>query len=206
MGGVISTALWVALILYLVGFRFRTEISGLLGRLKKAGREGLEFSSAEAQTSATPVPHEILPTSFLPPTLAPIFEKSRDAVRRDLPSFARRLGLSPEDALVHAVADAAAALHLERSTRFILGSQLRALQLLCDRGGIAPMSDIEAVYVADAARQPELYRHLTYPEWRNYLLTGNLIESSGEDAVLTPEGRAVIPYMSLRGYPFNLPG
>jgi hypothetical protein len=184
----------------------------VLKRIRKAGREGFEFGPAEAQaqvaaaaTPPKPVTSPNLPPN-LPPSFLPIFNKMRAEILKALPEVENTVGVSREDALVHALADAASALQLERATRFIFGSQLRALQILSDRAERrAPLTELQPIYAAAASASPAIFQTFSYESWLQYLINGHLIEVSGTDAVLTAEGQAAIPYMATRGYSIALP-
>lgn len=118
----------------------------------------------------------------------------------NLPGLMARLNIDRERAYRNVAIDYFAALHLERSSRFLFGSQIDALNFLVTNNSRATRDEIRKLYDAAAAAFPAIYASYSFDSWLGFMQNWGLINAQESLITLLPTGRALIPYMEGRMY------
>jgi hypothetical protein len=80
------------------------------------------------------------------------------------------------------------------------GSQLEALNLLTTLGGRLSTETLRPIYTTATTNYPHMYTNYIFEQWLSFLVTAQLIKIDDSDAVITPAGKTIIPYMQGWGY------
>ena len=118
----------------------------------------------------------------------------------------REQNLTREDTFRWVAVDSWAALRLERASRFLFGSQIDAINVLNNYGGRLLTEVLRPIYLNASTTFPPLYANYTFEQWLSYLTNNGLITIEGSDVVITPSGKAIVPYMQALGYLNIRPG
>lgn len=96
--------------------------------------------------------------------------------------------------------DYSTALYLERASRYILGSQIDALNFLAANHNCATKKQLRPFYTAGAAGMPLAFSLYPFEQWLTFLTTWNLVSIDDVNVNLTAAGKAIVPYMQAWGY------
>jgi hypothetical protein len=194
--GVLSNGLWVGLIVWLVGFRFRPHVEKLFERVESAGPKGLTFAAVQqTQLQVTSTPDdlgelkEIAGVARTPATT--IVEKNLRRVLTTIPEQERI------DRLVSTLAVTNLERDFERTYIAIFGSQIYALQQLNTRGPIS-LADIRALWEPFEQRYPDIYNIYTFDKWLAFLTNRPLVTVDNDRAEITVFGREFLMYLPAR--------
>lgn len=149
---------------------------------------------------------EALPVSeqgiemFDPPFQEFAAEISKNVDTVILPTLMPRFNGNKEQALRHALVDFQTAVALERSSRFLFGSQIDALILLGASGGRGTREELLNLYNAAIVKYPDIYVSYSFDEWLSFLQNQGLVFIDHETVAFQPAGKVIITYMQTRGY------
>ena len=185
---------------------FRRSISRLFEtRSFKIGRGVVEIGPAPQSTS---VPNDRSPLedmTKLPihdnPLIRPYLEKLESWSREKLAEAEKIVNVDREPLLIRGFAGAYGALHLERAYWRIFGSQIMAIEFLQQQGGKGALEHLRIIYDQATQHYPTIYPAYSFESWLQYMKIWNLIEVSGDQVTLTPEGTAFLPHIAAQGYP-----
>lgn len=114
-------------------------------------------------------------------------------------------GETETDILKHATVDFAAALHVEKASRHIFGSQLDAIGFVSGVGGHATKQQLKTFYDQATNQYPEFYQNYSLDRWLEFMINWNLIDVAGDVVTLKPAGKSILPYMQAQGYLVSRP-
>jgi hypothetical protein len=214
--------LLLGLIFVAITWCFRPQVKEILDsfarRNIKLGPTGLEVSAPQPPGEGSPPSlSDATPVSATPPTggeatqepppisayFAPPFQEivlfTEQWVEQHLPAYMAQLGRGREDTLKIATVDYVVALNLERASRFIFQSQIDALRFLITSNELT-RDQIRLFYQTAGDQYPQEYTTYPFENWLGFLASWGLVRLDGERVILTPGGRAIVPYMEVRGY------
>jgi hypothetical protein len=70
---------------------------------------------------------------------------------------------------------------------------------------MCPIDQVKIFYGQAITSHPEIYHSYTFDQWLSYLTNNDLIEITGDQVRLTPDGTAFIPFIASRGYSLSRP-
>jgi hypothetical protein len=123
-----------------------------------------------------------------------------EKIDSNLPDQMQQTGRTAEDLFRHGFVDYSAALHMERASRSIFGSQLDAIGFLSGVGGQSTLDQIRSYYDQAAGKWPTEYQIYPFERWLEFLTSRGLIEVAADIVKLRPAGKAILPYMQSQGY------
>lgn len=199
---VIKAAIWPALILFLALF-FRGDMRDLLPRLRRAGRDGVEFEVATQKQSADPAVRTPGTLADLPglgrtEAIAALERQLHDSLEREVPDGQR------VDRLVRLLAEARITAAFEAAYRVIFGSQIQGLRTLNERGGAVLEGEVRKYFEEVSAKFPDVYGSFSFEEWLGFLLRQGLVER-GAKINITPLGIDFLHFLTARQLPENKP-
>jgi hypothetical protein len=221
----VSAVAWPILLISVLWI-FREQIRTLIvSRTFKFGPQGIEVAVPQqpsGETESQKLEHGLAPMSsparagsrevaanpsaaYSLPSFREFVTEVEQRVERELPSYMTQIGRSREDSLKHLAIDNMGALFLERTSRHLFGSQIDAINFLLANNGRSTIQNLRPLYASAASNFPTIYANYSFDQWLAFLTTWNLIRIDGDDAVLTPAGKAIITYMQIWGYLLQKP-
>lgn len=177
-------------------FLFKKDISALLGRTQKIGRDGIQTSLPQIQQSTERESAvEVLMKEFSSVAL----REEEENIRKDL----EIRGLSSQqdkiNLLIKHLAINQLALHFERINSVIWGSQIALLQHLnsCIDGDSSSM--LRIFYDNAAKNYPDTFASYPFEQYLQFLVAFNLIIQRGERYFITALGREFLVYLTATG-------
>ncbi|MBB4258067.1 hypothetical protein [Bradyrhizobium sp. CIR3A] len=183
-----------------IGLMFKADVRALFPRLKKAGPSGFEFDPGRQVLAAPSKELKALP-GF--PERTPVIAKVETDLHTELEL------IDPEkriDVLIRHLAAARLSVVFEQIHRTLYGSQLLSLRALADAEDGA-VSRAEAASAFDNSIKPrfaEFYEKNTFDEWVRYPLMVGLVETKGDNIVITEKGRELLRYADAVGLSDNV--
>jgi hypothetical protein len=183
-----------------ISFFFKSELVGLIPRLKSLGVKGAEFVEPPSQVienvrqtveTQTLIEFEGMPrTSFMAEVEKTILADV-NLVKTDkrIPLLTRHL--------VQARLEAA----FGRVYTFIFGSQIEGLEKLKLAGGRVPLADAQLFFEETKTRFPEFYSKSSFSEWFSYVSGSGLAIIDNASVQITPLGEEFLTFVQARGYP-----
>lgn len=193
----LSISIWPLLIFYLVGFRFRREVSRILsGNWKaSAGSFQVEVAQHVAESPEKEIAARI--------SAAPLLVIDNEAVRIAVDNVLATLATHQIDTLekvrttmVPVFAKLSVELKHERNYRLIFGSQIRLLKLLNDFGP-RRASECRPLYDAVVKNETEFYRDYPFESWLQFVIGSGLIELVEDKLQITIFGRDFLRYLPM---------
>ena len=190
---------WPATILVLAFF-FKSELVGLIPRLKSFGVKGAEFIEVPnqvienvRQTVDTQTLHEFegMPRTSLMAEVEKSILVDVNLVETDkkIPLLTRHLAQARLEAA------------FGRVYTFIFGSQIEGLERLKLAGGRVTLADAQNFYEETKQRFPEFYSKSSFAEWFSYVSGSGLAIIDNDSVQITPLGEEFLIFVRARGYP-----
>jgi hypothetical protein len=198
---------------------FRSQIKILIGRMRSAGRTGVQFdppqpptspsnpksplplSAGERASSAEAEDRTLTPKDLLPNIYHDFFDYMVERARFQLETAVRRLAGTREELLIAMVAELGGIVFLERASRHIFRSQIEALDNLKFQQGPLTKAAFRPFYDRAAQAFPQVYANYGFEQWLAFLVGVELLSVAQDDTVtITKAGRVVSRYMADRGY------
>lgn len=181
------------LTLLIVVFVFKNPMSGLINRIIKISKSGVECSQPTESRNLLDFEALVAIKGYSKGTEEYIKELSQwleDQLKAKIHSTT-----DIKELLKLAVVDSLGALNLERIYSNIYGSQINAIKYLSDKDN-AKLSDIRIFYDDASRTYEEVYKSMSFEAWVHYLSINNLVTVSDDNIKLKPAGKAFIPYLS----------
>lgn len=185
---------WPAAVVSIV-LLFRSEIRGLLPRIREAGPTGVKIDPSGQQDQKAPPINELPKSAHL---LRPAQQLEVDRIKEQLKA------ISPSDHesdLIVALALARLSSYFENTYSLILGSQLSLLRRL-NASDVMDLDQARQFFAAEVAkRDPEPYKNFSFESWLHYLLSRNLVSQTGGKISISEHGREFLLYIHQMQYP-----
>jgi hypothetical protein len=158
-----------------------------------------QASAAAAQASLNlGGPSDFPPLSH--PALQESILEAENAGRTALFPAAQSAHVAPERLLLRWAADFGIAMLLERASRSIFASQVKALRILESLGGTATKDQIRPAYDEVFLPRAGTVDALPFDTWLQFLLAWNLVSAHDDKLTIRLLGRALVPYMDSKQY------
>jgi hypothetical protein len=177
-------------------YGFRTELSALLTRLKRVGKEGAEFGEARiaAQIMAQSVDEAlkgVTPNETHPLHITQRVEALRVELNATIPADAR----NREYLLMLRLAEAQQVRDFQFTWLNIFNSQLEALTKMAAEQGpvdLTPYHELHTSRTAAAATAENPVNGLSFDVWANFFGQRQLATISGTQATITQQGHGLL--------------
>ena len=197
----LNVLVWPIVVGILIGWVFRKKIAGLIDRIRKIGKEGIEAGPPpQSDATAAPLRDEQIEKSQADPD--PLFEERTQILKMQLDETEAaldRVGVNRETALLRALARANSVAHFEAAYNQIWGSQISLLQKL-NAVKNATVEEIAQIYSSAASSFPTIYSNYTVNQWLGFLQTYSLVTQTDNMVEITPTGQAFLKHIIDRRY------
>lgn len=206
---------WPATLLILV-WLFRKELVGLLGRVKKIGKDGAEFDQAVPIGGDPSAPGPVtLPaparsvalaeagakppiTTWIAPAFRSLYSQIVSRLKERLPAVRGMVADSDTDIAISWAAELGSALHLERASRSIFQSQVDAIDDL--KWKSVTKDAFRPFYERAVQAKPAFYANYGFDQWFNFLVVMELVAGTDDAITVTAAGEALNMYMGQQRY------
>jgi|GEM_PF-2342478 len=184
-------------------FNFRAEITALLRRTKRIGKEGAEFeaSSVAAQIMAQPVEQamrEVAPGE----SNSPYILQRVEAIRNELNVQAGTDQQRRENLLTLRFAQAQQARAFQAVWLNIFSSQIDALAKMSQGNDLIELTDYFDAHLVRVKQLPNPPAvPVTFDIWSSYLVRMNLIYLDGTRGAITQQGRDFLTFSTQQNLP-----
>ncbi len=174
-------------------FVFRGPLSGLIARVRRVGKDGVE-----AYEPLPPPPAEEKKKAveeFFKAFDNPLLLEAEQRIERDLRERNIVAPADRERALTRTLAAANILHHFEYVYGVIWHSQLACLRFLNPRGAGAPEQELRAFYDAAVQAFPNFYTNYRFENWLGFLGHMNLVRGEAGNIHITVMGREFLKYL-----------
>lgn len=208
MEGLVSlaaTIAWPAVAAWLVGHKYKPEISQLLARFKggQLGPHRIELATEQQQ----PVPASITDDTPEKPALLQAPSVADPQVKLILNNLQRDYG-NDANGKIEFLIKWLLSINTERQHetryRLIFGSQISALEYLNTMISLQ-VSQLHSYYEIARASLAQNNFPLTFEAWLNFLVGSELVTAENGVVTITPQGRDFLTYLAKNGIPKNKP-
>lgn len=190
---------WPAAVLIIALFfmlLFRKNISSLLERTQKIGRDGIQTSPAQIQQATE---RESLVRELMREFDSIVFREQEESIRKDLENRGLNNPQDKINLLVRLLAINQLALHFERINSVIWGSQISLLQHLNSRADGDISTALKFFYDSAAGLYPATFASYPFEQYLQFLVAFNLITLQGERYFITNLGHEFLVYLADTG-------
>ena len=191
----LASVLWPIVVATAI-YGFRTELSALLRRIKRIGKEGAEFGEGRiaAQIMAQPVDvalRDVVPDETHPPHI----RQRVDALRVELNAKIPEDEQKREYLLMLRLAEAQQIRDHQYTWLNIFSSQLEALVKMAaeeDSIELTPYHDLHTSRTTAATTEENPINSLSFDVWANFLIQRQIATISGREATITQQGHDLL--------------
>lgn len=182
-------------ILSIVGmFIFRSPLSGLIGRIRSANREGISFDHAQERREIEAPPLHPIEALTQQPRTTTVIERER-LIQNQLPEFHCRSDSDKISLLILALANSQIAREFDNAANIIFASQQGFLNHLAGSPGGVPRSVAEAYFHNAQRAFPKIHANTTVDDWLKFISINGLIEQKSTNIHLTQRGADFLKYL-----------
>lgn len=208
----------VGLLFWLFRDQIKVFLASFSTRNVKVGPQGIEVSgplqqpaapekldqglepdlSALPITASADVSTDI--SQYFMPAFRELITETQVKLDTNLAGFMQQFKQDRDATLRRLCIDYEAALYMERASRYILGSQIDAINFVSANINGVTKEQLRPFYTAGAASMPIAYALFPFEQWLSFLTNWNLMITLDDKVSLTAAGRTVVPYMQTWGY------
>lgn len=203
MGDLLAWPIVILIIVIVFLLVFQRNIRGLIDRTKSVKlpggfhAEGVE--PAQQQLTAKAELEPLTTEQLGSPMKEALYEPLENALRRQI------IASVPDskyhfDWALRSFAMAAVQHRHEFRYRLIFGSQIKALKVAVQSGGLLHDRKMKEFYDQAAFNFPEAYANFNYTQWRSFFAHQELATEAGDgDLKLTPEAYSFMSFLAISG-------
>ena len=189
-----------------LGILFRKEITKLISRLTKIGREGIELAPPD-KPLATKSPAAVDQIGSARTQVSiPFVQETANGLKIKLDEAQAKKHIDREQALLSALAESQWKVFFEQTYNIIWGSQLRFLHTLIGSDGEVPIDTAKNLFEAAKSIYPAYYSNYDFDGWLGFLRNSLLVGRDNDIVTITPQGRYFLDYIANRNYLFTKAG
>jgi hypothetical protein len=190
----LSSVLWPIVASAIYGFR--TELSALLARVRRVGKEGAEFGKARIAAQIMAQPVEMALKDVVPDETHPLHIRRRvDTLRVELNARVPEDEQKREYLLMLRLAEAQQVRDFQYTWLNIFNSQLEALTKMAAEQSpidLTPYHDLHNSRTAAAATAENPVNSLSFEVWANFFIQRQLATIAGREATITQQGHDLL--------------
>lgn len=177
-------------------FIFRTPISQLMGRISKAGKEGVSFIESPQERGSENKPALLpFPELMKEPISATILARE-DYLKEQIHSH---LNLQSNEekitVLIRIATRSRIELEFNNISNLIYGSQLTVLVRLSSTPHSIPLPNFEPIFEQAKTQFPAMYEKRSFDEWFRFLPSQNLVTQKENNIEITQYGSDFLKYL-----------
>lgn len=201
-----STAFFSAVVIVVFLFLFRSQISGLISRIRAIGKKGIDIGDhQERQTPPMTDPRKAADDILTQLNVNQYYLAQQEMVKKELEQ--RNLPIDSDTARVLLSYTGALfiALDFERIYSSIWGSQISILNFLNTRIS-AGRTEIQPYYEVGETLYPEVFKTYPFEKYIAFLVSQGLVQQDAEVYTITLKGRTFLLYLVNQGLNQNKAG
>lgn len=173
---------------------YRRPLTQLLGRTRRAGKDGFEFDQSQ-ETSTAEAPQRLSYDELMKQPISATVRATEERAAADVEGFKPKDDKQRVAMLLRYVALVTVANEFINVHSKIFGSQMDLLVVLVGRQSPLPLEDVEAAFQAVRTSQPEFHKNTLFKDWLGFLLAVGLVAQVGQGVDLTQRGKDFLKFL-----------
>lgn len=173
---------------------FRTAWMGLIGRISKAGKDGVTFEGSQERRSDNRPMQLSFPELMKMPISSTVLERERN-IKEQLHSFNLQNDSEKIEALIRVTATARIDTEFTNIAHTIFGSQVELLVQLAGTPQGSTITRAESIFKQAQELCPEIHSDRDLDTWLKYLLSNNLITIENSKIDITQVGADFLKFL-----------
>lgn len=200
-----SWPFWLCLVIIVALILFRKELSDLIKRVRRIGKDHIDASgSLEQKSQPSADPKQAADELLAQINVNPYHREAQQLLETELKS--KNLAIDSETArvLLGLATGLWIAVDFQRIYSIIWGSQIELLNFVNSRT-FATAEELQTYYTIAAIQYPDTYASYTFDEYLNFLQSQLLLRVDNGEYRITLKGRSFLLFLVSQGFNQNKP-